>query len=136
MDLLKSIGATGLLLLVCFYLVRDVLAPLVKSVVRKSKEPKVEPVEAQNKEKIAVLAIDLTRLTTKVGDFQEMLEQNSANTERQFQAVDDKIDIVLSELKEIRDEFGNSFRAMTERIAKAETHIEHILRTRAARGQN
>lgn len=136
MDLLKSIGATGLLLLVCFYLVRDVLAPLIKSVTRKSKESNDEPVEAQNKEKIAVLAIDLTRLTTKVGDFQELLEQNSANTERQFQAVDDKIDIVLSELKEIRDEFGNSFRAMTERIAKAETHIEHILRTRSARGQN
>lgn len=137
METLKSIGATGLLLLVCFYLVRDVLAPLVKSVTRKGKtEPKAEPVEVQNKEKIAVLAIDLSRLTAQVTDFHALLEQNSENTERQFQAVDDKIDIVLSELKEIRDEFGNSFRAMTERIAKAETHIEHILRTRAARGQN
>lgn len=130
MDLLKDIGATGLWLLVCFYLVRDVLAPLVKSVTRKAKNGIEGREETQNKEKIAVLAIDLTRLTAQVADFHSLLETNTQNNERQFQAVDDKIDIVLAELKEIRDEFGSSFRAMTERIAKAETHIEHLLRTR------
>lgn len=129
MDLLKSIGITGIAVLVAFYLVRDVIAPLVKNVIRRSR------VESEPR-RLQVLEVNLSTLTTRVEDFGKVLAEQNEMVDKLSISVDNKMDIVLAELKEMRDEFSEAYRAMAERIAKAETHIEHLLRTRAARGQS
>lgn len=129
MDLLKSIGITGVAVLVAFYLVRDVLGPLVKSVLRRPKS------NASPEARVIALEVDLGKVSTRVEDFAKLLAESNETMDKLGQSVDNKMDIVLQELSEIRGEFSEAYRAMTERIAKAETHIEHLLRTRAARGQ-
>ena len=130
MDLLKGIGITGVAILVAFYLVRDVLGPLVKSVLRKTK-----PTIGTQDNRVLALEVDLAKTSTRVEDFAKLLAESNEAMDNLGRAVDSKMDIVLQELQEMRGEFTEAYRAMTERIAKAETHIEHLLRTRAARGQ-
>lgn len=129
MDVLKSVGIGGLAVLACFYLVRDVLAPLVKSVTRKAK-PNGSP-----ETRILALEVDLGKVSTRVEDFSTLLQEYNASVDTLGRSMDNKMDIVLQELSEMRSEFTEAYRAMTERIAKAETHIEHLLRTRG-RGAN
>ena len=126
MDVLKTFGVAGLAVLVAFFLVRDVLAPLVKSVTHKSKQPS-EP------NRVQVLELNLTKLTTRVEDFGKILCEQNESVDKLGQAVDNKMDIMLQELKEIRDEFADAYREMAQRISKAETHIEHLLKAKTGR---
>lgn len=122
MEVLKTLGAGGLIVLVCFYFVRDVLAPLVKTVTRRTKSNGNPP------DRVLALELDLGKLSIRVEDFSTLLKQHSALVDTLGQSMDNKMDIVLQELTDMREEFGKAYRAMTERIARAETHIEHLLR--------
>lgn len=130
MDIIKSVGLTGVAVLVAFYLVRDVLGPLVKYVTRRAKG-ETEPHDKSHEPiapRVAVLEVNLGSLETRVADFHQLLEQSGA-------AMDNKLDIVLEELKDMRGEFTRTLANLTERITRTETHVEHLLRNKA-RGEH
>lgn len=125
MDIIKSVGLTGVAVLVAFYLVRDVLGPLVKYVTRKAKGEGPHATEHDSVvPRMAVLEVNLGTLETKVADFRQLLEQSGA-------AMDNKLDIVLEELKDMRAEFTRTLSNLTERITRTETHVEHLLRNKS-----
>lgn len=78
MDVIKTFGVAGLAVLVAFFLVRDVLAPLVKSVTHKNKPS--EP------NRVQVLELNLTKLTTRVEDFGKILYEQNESVDKLGQA--------------------------------------------------
>lgn len=144
LDLLKSYGIGGLAVLVSYYLVRDVLSPLVKMARRKSAPPPVVPLPLPGDNKLQVLELNFKEMSTKVTSFEALLEQSGS-------AMDEKLDIVLADNKDFRDllmeelrklrdtvtqgqkEMGEKFAAVNERIKGAETHLEHLLKGQKTR---
>lgn len=124
-ELLKTIGIGGLAVLVCFYLVRDVLGPLVKRAVKKGNGNGDEKQEKQDKfpesAQARVLALELnwSAVSAQVVSLESLLN-------RTVQSVDHKIDTLLERLTEIRDGQAEHNRLMSERMAKAETNIDNL----------
>ena len=108
MDILRNLGIGGLALLVCYYLIRDVLGPLVKKALGKN--------NGNPNDRVMVLEVNFATLSTKVADLRELMNLHQAS-------MNSKLDLVLKEVRQIRE-------VLTERIAKAETHIEHLLKGR------
>ena len=135
LDLIKTFGIAGVAILAGFYLIRDVLGPLVKTVTRKAKgesgEPRNKPPDncplVPDIGKIAVLEFNLNTLNVKVTDFTKALEDAGIS-------VDNKLDIVLAEMKEMREEFTSTLIKFSDRLARTETHIEHLLKMRRSGG--
>lgn len=135
LDLLKTFGWTGVAILCVFYLVRDVLGPLVKTVTRKAKgesgESRTKPPDncplVPDIGRIAVLEFNLNTLNVKVTDFTKALEDAGIS-------VDNKLDIMLQEMKEMREEFTSTLIKFSDRMARTETHIEHLLKMRRGGG--
>jgi hypothetical protein len=115
MDVIVVLGVFALAL---YTLIKDVLSPLVKRVL-KTKLPATER-ETVSDSRLAVLEVNLTAVTAQVVSFDKLLSDTSI-------AIDNKIDLVLVELKELREEQAEAHRNMIERISRAETHIEHLL---------
>jgi hypothetical protein len=121
MEVLKGIGIDGLAVLVCFYLVRDVLGPLVRSVVKKRKTATEDRATVATTTENRVLALELNwaAVTAQVVSLEALLNRTA-------QSLDHKADTMLVRLTEIRDEQAEHNRLMAERMARAETHIDNI----------
>lgn len=121
-------GATGGLVIVLYLVVKDVLAPIVKSTFKGKKQHDTE-LQPTDETRLRVLEVNLSAVTAQVVSFDKLLNETG-------ESLDNKIDLVLAELKEMREEQAESARILTERIARAETHIEHLLQTTRRAGHN
>lgn len=124
MDVAQTLGV---LTLVLYVLVRHVIAPMVKYLMRR--KTAVDP-ERHMERRVGVLEVDLAGLKARVVDFQDLLTQHNEAT----QALDVKMDVMLTEFQSMRTDFAEAHRLLGERIARAETHIEHLLRRRGHAG--
>lgn len=126
-------------LLILYLLVKDVVIPLVKKTTSKKEKatpmhdtcPHAEDAAARAVQpiaaKIPVLEFNLQTHETRLTEFSELIKENHAQAERTATALDNKLDIVLAELKEFRE-------AIIDRVSRVETHIEHLLQKSPRRG--
>lgn len=129
-DLVKTLGIAGAAAVAMIFLIRDVLGPLVKDVVGKKKAAEQMRPGA---DRVTALEINLTNLSTQVTQLESRLGVKNTElvnlVDERSIATDNKLDIVLAELKSLREDHAEAHRQLGERIARAETNIEHILRT-------
>lgn len=85
--------------------------------------PLIQPVA----QRVAALEIDLARQQTRVVEFGELLKEHQQSNARSFDMMDNKLDCVLTELKEFRESIEQRVGSLGERMASAETHLEHLL---------
>lgn len=114
----------GVAILSVYTLIKDVLVPTVRKALKTGKEIPVIPSEPS---RLAVLEVNLSAVTAQVVQFDKLLQETSISH-------DNKLDLVLAELKELREEHAAAHQQLTERIAKAETHIEHLLQRTSRAG--
>ena len=114
----------GILALVLYFAVKDVIAPLVRQMMKRKVDPGHSQHPLSNQQRINVLELDLVGVKAQVVDLRDLLAQgNEATT-----ALDQKMDVILQDFQEMRSEVAEFHRLMAERITRAETHIEHLLR--------
>lgn len=120
MDLVQTLGVS---LLVLYLLVRDVIGPLVKKLINRDKDAQEGPTQTA---RLTVLEVDLGNVRAQLVDFERALEEAGKN-------LDNKLDMVLAELAELRNETAEAHRMLGERIRATEVHIEHM---RSIRGRD
>lgn len=103
-----------------YVLIKDVVGPLVRYVVKRNQPEESSsalPLSVSDvKTKFAVFELDLSTLKTQIVDFKQLLQEHREEQEKSSIALDNKIDMVLEELKQI----GN-------RLTAVETIVEHVL---------
>lgn len=114
-DIIKQFGVTGLAVLATFYLIRDVLGPLVKAANRRWSAQPEQP------GRIELIEHDVRSLGERADEFQKSLDDSGV-------AIDNKMDMILQELKEMRQEFGEKLFQLAERTKGTEKDIEHLLK--------
>jgi len=126
-------GTLGAALLIIYLLVKDVTIPLVKKLLRKNRlmDPEDRPLGSLEK-RIEVLEINLSNERVRLADFAEMLKDQARASEQASIITDQKLDRVLAELKEIREEFERRYAGFGERLRGVEVHIEHLLKGKRA----
>lgn len=127
--------AAAVTLLILYLLVKDVVIPLVRKVTKKktaleecpygvaAAAKAIEPIAA----KIPALEFNLKTHEAKLVDFGELLREHQRRNDETAIAVDNKLDIVLAELKDFRE-------AIIARVVSLETHVEHLLARAGRRG--
>lgn len=132
---MDAITAIGIAVLAVYVLAKDVIRPLVKQVLGKKDDDNVHRCPIRLDGRVSVMEINLTKLETRIVDFGRLQEEYST-------AVDNKLDMVLAELKELRDHFDGRITKLAdrvderlttlgERMATAETDVKHLLQRRA-----
>jgi hypothetical protein len=86
-----------------------------------SPEHPLVPVISSYDSKIQALEIDLSKLTTQVVQFSTVLEESG-------QAMDEKLDILLDEFKNLRETYVAGQLDVVQRLTRAETNIDTLLR--------
>lgn len=144
-ELVKTLGIAGAAAVALIFLIRDVLGPLVKYVVEKKKRIADDAPRPKADDRVRVLEIDLAKLSTQVTNLETVL--GGKNTELQTLvdersiATDNKLDIVLAELKSLREDHDEQHRALADRMAEqyrilgerikgVETDIKHLEKPR------
>lgn len=133
--------AAAVTLLILYFLVKDVVIPLVKKVTGKKEKTMTPPPESITQAaelaavkavepiaaKLPVLEFNLKTHEARLAEFSDLIRANNTQAEHVATAMDNKLDIVLQELKEFRE-------AIIERVSRVETHIEHLLQKNPRRG--
>lgn len=128
-ELVTKLGLYGVLGIAAVYLFRDVLGPLVRYVVEKKKQT----AEARPKaDRVTALEVNLSNLTTQVVKLENAMGERATETQNLVEeraiAADNKMDMVLAELKSLREDHHEAHRMLGERIARAEANIENLVR--------
>ena len=109
---------------------KDAVVPLVNKLRGKATESKgpagrdLCPVEGR----VTVLELDLGSHKVRLADLAELIKEHGEETERTSISLDNKLDLVLTELKEAHEAIEARLAAFGERLKGVEVHIEHILK--------
>lgn len=109
MDILSTLGLS---LVVIYVLVKEVVGPLVRK-----KRPEANDMGVR----LAVFEVNLKTMETRIGEFREVIERNARTQDVASTALDNKLDIVLEELREFRE-------SIASRLTRVETQVETMLR--------
>jgi hypothetical protein len=120
-------GAVGGVVLVLALIVKDVLGPLVKNLVKKMHSAELGAngethLSVKDEKRFLAVELNLTTLTAQVVAFDEVLKRMAGTLET-------KVDTVVERLTEIRDEQHQQNELVGERVARNEQDIGHILKT-------
>lgn len=141
-ELITKLGLAAGVTVVAYALVQKVLGPLVAYVVDRKRTADVAKPKA---DRVTALEINLTNLSTQVTQLETRLGVKNTElvnlVDERSIATDNKLDIVLAELKSLREDHEQQHRALSERMADqyrilgerikgAETNIEHLLSKR------
>lgn len=130
-ELVKTLGIAGAAAVAMIFLIRDVLGPLVRYVVGKKKA--AEPMRP-GADRVTALEVNLTNLSTQVTQLETRLgvkntELQTLVDERSI-ATDNKLDIVLAELRDLREAQAEQHRHLDVRLARVEENVKHLEKTR------
>lgn len=131
-ELVRTLGIAGAAAVAFIFLIRDVLGPLVKYTVEK--KTKASDEGPRKGDRVTVLEVNLSNLTTQVVKLETALgaqtDQLQEFVDERAVATDNKLDMVLAELAELRKEHTDQTRMLGERIARVEENVRHLERTR------
>lgn len=130
---MDALNLIGLSLLIGYLAIKDVIGPLVKYVIKKKKgedhsdDPRC-PIGVDDK--VRVLEIDLVGVKTRVASFSELLDEHVKRAEATATALDDKLDVVLAELKDFRESIDTRLRVLEGWAEGVKVHLDHLLKRR------
>jgi hypothetical protein len=109
------ISTLGLALMVIYVLVKEVIGPLVR------KKPSVDTTTDLVPVRLSVLEVNLKTMESRIVEFRQLIERTGQAQDQASSALDNKMDIVLAELKEFREQVAT-------RLTRVETEVETLLR--------
>lgn len=132
MDTTQELGLT---LIIVYLLIKEVLGPLVKHVLRKKAN---EPVDAHKVDgekcpigvdvRVTALEVNLSNLSARVVDFPRLLADQERRADETATVTDNKLDLVLQSIDELKAEMSTAHLKMAERMTRVEAIIEHVLK--------
>lgn len=116
-----------------YIIFKDVGVPLVNKFTHKRPEEKVQqecPLLQPVVARVTSLEIAAGKQSERVVDLSDMLREHASSTSRTFDVTENKLDMILAELKEFREANEGQFRQLGERVKGTEVHVEHLLKSR------
>lgn len=100
-----------------YVIIKDVVKPLIQMIKNRREENGAHANGSMHeiRTKVAVLEIDLSAFKAQVVDFKSLLDRNRQEQDAANIAMDNKLDMVLSELREV-----------SQRLSVVETHVQHL----------
>lgn len=128
---------------VAYVVTKDLGIPLVRSIndrkKAKSETPPPKPSECPYieplKTRVIALELNFTQQTARLADLGELFKEERKSMEDASVMSDNKLDMVLAELKEFRESIETRLGNVTERLAVTETNVGHLLVNQQMKGR-
>lgn len=125
-----------------YVVVKDFGIPLVRAISDRKKSkietvqspecPYIEPV----KTKVIALELNYTQQTARIADLADIIKEQRQAAEDAAIISDNKLDMVLAEVKEFRESIEMRIGKVIERLAITETNVAHLLANQQRRRGN
>lgn len=120
-----------------YVIIKDLIVPLANKIMHRKEDaaPRPEcPLLQPLTTRVNVLEVNLARESSRMLDLAEALKEHVTSTSHSFDVMENKLDMVLQELKEFRESVEDRVSKLGERMKGAEVNLEHLLKRRGRAG--